>query len=918
MLPLERLPRKLWDIHPENGGMPTISGVFKPLSVDDFEKPPRGQKVSEYIEECLKIAPQILEDLPQPRWKKIVVYDWSKVQMIRRSRGDNRLYASLHYRAKKRKAVRYKETPGVSITTYPERIQKSFAKSLKQREVAIKRRRQKMIHMIGAGWHTFTPQAWVGENGLFHRFLSFYMIANPYIKNARCYHRLNGFFYGGRLGTQRTLAFKLWVALGMPSAHRMPRMAREIAFLALNVGLDESKYSHRFIKMIDAIPTRFKTPEAVWQLLAIVNAFHYKPSVRNKIIRLLAESDYETRSKIIWISSYFCPPTARSRMRNRYTTRRIIRDGVVRRRRLGRARRRARNALCDIYSLSRNSWRRAHALPGRTRDHGWHLSNPGRWANVADGCEEDEIQQVEPEKFDIKNIDEYLKLNNIEFVQRFVRSINAIWLLIHNWIPKMRSIRDSDRKIIGNLDLKLISNIFKEISSDEEYRNHVYKVVEARKEDIEIAITVSEKIIKEADDALEKIKKGVKAEDLPQYEHLNTTFQRSNDAKTRFRLQKRHALESIKRQKKELTKIPKRAEAMFKYQSTRNNFNDDMGYAAVALSLIFGSSWRGWLQRMKWRGIDTHDATFWMQPVIAPGLSEYLRQHWQASTDDLKIIVGKWNSLEPDERLLPAKQLVIEIKKKRYKNVKHEGFAAEACMAGLSENRYEEVEKKWLESIKKTKNKKDQIPDATVTVGDWTMHKLQRDDPRVAFAGAHTGCCQNVTGVAATCAWHSTSSPYGAVFAIENEKQEIVAQSWAWRNGNVIVFDSIEAKLHTRDGKTQFSVLRQIIGVYEIMAAELKKHGISEVRCGAGYHVRAPSYWTAAKKNVALPSDYPKKGYSDAKAIQYIVRFPVVMSNGTNNTITFDMKEASASASNALVSILPSASAGNLDSITAS
>jgi len=86
MLPLERIPRTLWYINPKNHGIPTISGVFNPINVDDYEKPRRGQRLDEYIAECLNIAPQILEDLPKPRWRTTTVYDFSKARNMRRRR----------------------------------------------------------------------------------------------------------------------------------------------------------------------------------------------------------------------------------------------------------------------------------------------------------------------------------------------------------------------------------------------------------------------------------------------------------------------------------------------------------------------------------------------------------------------------------------------------------------------------------------------------------------------------------------------------------------------------------------------------------------------------------------------------------------------------------------------------------------
>ena len=76
--------------------------------------------------------------------------------------------------------------------------------------------------------------------------------------------------------------------------------------------------------------------------------------------------------------------------------------------------------------------------------------------------------------------------------------------------------------------------------------------------------------------------------------------------------------------------------------------------------------------------------------------------------------------------------------------------------------------------------------------GKYYYELLRLDDPRAMSVGFESDCCQALDHAAESCMEHSMVSKNGRVFIITNEKNELVAQSWVWRNKNVLCFDNIE------------------------------------------------------------------------------------------------------------------------------
>ena len=106
---------------------------------------------------------------------------------------------------------------------------------------------------------------------------------------------------------------------------------------------------------------------------------------------------------------------------------------------------------------------------------------------------------------------------------------------------------------------------------------------------------------------------------------------------------------------------------------------------------------------------------------------------------------------------------------------------------------------------------------------------LPMDDPRGLFLGDYTGCCQHPGGAGETAAWHGWESPDGGFYVFESPAGRIEAEAWAWRKGDVIVLDSIEARGRDAGAKR----LLQIADALKALTkAILSGSNVIEVRVG--------------------------------------------------------------------------------------
>ena len=163
-----------------------------------------------------------------------------------------------------------------------------------------------------------------------------------------------------------------------------------------------------------------------------------------------------------------------------------------------------------------------------------------------------------------------------------------------------------------------------------------------------------------------------------------------------------------------------------------------------------------------------------------------------------------------------------------------------------------------IEEKFKDKKKAESIPAVEISIEEYRFRKLDSGDVRQLYAGEYTDCCQKIGGAGESCVWHSWKSPEGATFVVE-KNNKIIAQSWAWRNDDHLVFDNIEMLSgHLGNNK--------ILELYQKAANAMKgKLGIEFFQIGLGHN--DCSQLDALKKVEADKMvESPKGVYSDANS----------------------------------------------------
>ena len=86
------------------------------------------------------------------------------------------------------------------------------------------------------------------------------------------------------------------------------------------------------------------------------------------------------------------------------------------------------------------------------------------------------------------------------------------------------------------------------------------------------------------------------------------------------------------------------------------------------------------------------------------------------------------------------------------------------------------------------------IPKVSGEVGEYVYEMIDLTDPRAIIIGYLTDCCQRLGHAGELCMEHSMVDKHGRLFVIrdKNDPEGIIAQSWVWRNQDVICFDNIE------------------------------------------------------------------------------------------------------------------------------
>ena len=134
---------------------------------------------------------------------------------------------------------------------------------------------------------------------------------------------------------------------------------------------------------------------------------------------------------------------------------------------------------------------------------------------------------------------------------------------------------------------------------------------------------------------------------------------------------------------------------------------------------------------------------------------------------------------------------------------------------------YNYSKKRIFSSIPRIKNK----------LGGYTYEFLKIDDPYAMSVGILTDCCQQLGQPGELCMEHSMTDKNGRIFIVKDEKGELVAQSWVWRNNDVLCFDNIEVpnkkmlehdiKRGKKDEGVRNSFTDEVLEVYKKAAKEI-------------------------------------------------------------------------------------------------
>ncbi len=169
-----------------------------------------------------------------------------------------------------------------------------------------------------------------------------------------------------------------------------------------------------------------------------------------------------------------------------------------------------------------------------------------------------------------------------------------------------------------------------------------------------------------------------------------------------------------------------------------------------------------------------------------------------------------------------AKDFVISNK---YENVEvgNEVLAQVVSESGYSQEDFEKLQEIYNYGKSRVHSS---IPRITASDEIYEYEILRLDDPIALVIGPLTNCCQKLGDAAETTMEHSMVSEHGRVFVVRDRNNNIEAQSWVWRNGNVLCFDNIEIpnKAFRRAelrGLTREQYADEILAIYQKAAQEI-------------------------------------------------------------------------------------------------
>ena len=126
-----------------------------------------------------------------------------------------------------------------------------------------------------------------------------------------------------------------------------------------------------------------------------------------------------------------------------------------------------------------------------------------------------------------------------------------------------------------------------------------------------------------------------------------------------------------------------------------------------------------------------------------------------------------------------------------------------AAKFAFTQEQFNEAQEIWEEARRRNASS---IPRIEGKDDEYSYEVLRLDDALGIFVGNITNCCQKVDGLGESAMLHSMIEKSGRVFVVRDRNKKIVAQSWLWRNGNIICFDNVEIPNSADNYKNQQAV----------------------------------------------------------------------------------------------------------------
>lgn len=254
-------------------------------------------------------------------------------------------------------------------------------------------------------------------------------------------------------------------------------------------------------------------------------------------------------------------------------------------------------------------------------------------------------------------------------------------------------------------------------------------------------------------------------------------------------------------------------------------------------------------------------------PEHLPPLREFVQKNWRmvaANPQKVIEIINGWNAAVYAG--LSWKAVLTEMSKRQYGPDCPDEIAVIAAELGMPSYRMEEVKSLYAEFCAKANCVLlESIPAVEVQSGEYRFRRLDRYDFRGLVLGLYTDCCQHPWGAGSPCAWHGVKSGNGAFFVVE-KNGKIIAQSWAWRSGDVVVMDNIEA----------LGGNERMLPIYKIAANKLiGRLGIKAVHVGTGHDDAGVSELPHVVP--VDPVDYPHGEYRDSHSQRFLANEQTVL-----------------------------------------